>query len=179
MRVIAWEFNGFKIPMVEDGERNLFCTTKQLSHALNTDERQLRRIRSRHLDEFEELGGQTDTLIPFLEENKSEFGIQRIKRNMTLWSEDHMILTAVLSKSNVGKEFRRGLVKFIKKNACRGYITQEQFDTLKNENANLNSKFNTLSELVLKALPAAKKSASAFGAGLRAQQGTKDLRLMH
>jgi hypothetical protein len=82
MKLVRWEFQGLHVPMMEDEKGDLFCTTKQLADALNTDERTIRRVQARHQDEFTPIGGQTDPLRAFLFENKVEFGMQRIRKEL-------------------------------------------------------------------------------------------------
>jgi hypothetical protein len=153
----------------EDGE--LYCTSKMLCTALSINEKALQATYLRHKDEFSSTSAANCSAKEFLLANKVEFGISRVRDDMRLWNEDDMLIFAILSKSTVSKEFRSHLRKFIKENARRGYVTAE-------EHKALAERMSVLEDLVLHAQPALTNAASAAGAALAAQKGTRNLRLV-
>lgn len=179
MKMIVWEFNGLKVPMVEDSAGELFCTTKQLAEALQTTESHVRRIKDRHSDEFDGLSKTNCLAKDFLARNKSEFGIKRLREDVLIWSEDDMIMAAILIKSPVGKEFRKDLRKFVKANAMRGMVPVELVNRLiaetqeaRAETAEMRSEFVALKEYL-------EASASLSGKALSVHKQAKNhLRLV-
>jgi hypothetical protein len=105
--------------------------------------------------------------IPFLKEHKVEFGLKYVRGDMRLWTEDDMILVAILSHAPSSKEFRKDLVQFIKANAVKDYVSREEYDSLLERLKALES-----------AVPALQVAASAAGTALQAQKGTRHLRLV-
>jgi hypothetical protein len=69
---------------------------------------------------------------------------------------------AVLVKSPIGKEFRKGLVTFIKDNARRGYVPEERLSALEGEVAQMKEYLEM--------------TASVSGRLLNAQKRTKPVR---
>ena len=94
MKPVRWEFNNLHVPMMEDDQGNLFCTSKELADALQCPEPTLRAMREHYADEFAEL---------------SE--ISQVRNDLTIWTEDEMILAAILSKSQVSEKFRQNLTR--------------------------------------------------------------------
>src|ERR1019366_8727176 len=126
MRLVRWEFNNLHMPMMADQAGDLWGTSQQLCGALGITKQALHEIKKRHLDEFELLRSTDSGPKEFLTENKVEFGIKRVRPNMVMWSENDMILVAILSRSSVSKEFRKELVDFIKANAKKGMVPQAE-----------------------------------------------------
>lgn len=158
--------------MMEDEHGSLFCTSKQLSDALQCPEATLRSVRKRHADEFTDLSVSECNAKEFLGRHRSEFAISRMRKDLTVWTEDDMILVAILSKSQVGKEFRRNLVSFIKANARKNYVHASVHEQLREEHEKLRADVdNIMSYLDM--------TASTSGKLLNAQKQTKHLRLVN
>ena len=152
MRLIRWSFQNIHIPMIENEGGDLFCTTKILSSALNQNPRDLRKIYHRHRDEFDPvtLRGVENLPKEFLEKNRVELGIRRMKEDLYFWSESDMLLMAVLSRSSVSKEFRKNLIQFIKTQARRDFVTREAHNELE-------ARLNNLEDVVKIALEGAQR----------------------
>ncbi len=172
MKLVRWEFNNLHVPMMEDDQGNLFCTTKQLASALNCPEDTIRRIRRRHEDELADVSKTFCLAKEFLESHKAEFAIGRMRKDLTVWTEDDMILVAILSKSQVGKEFRRNLVSFIKANARKDYVQASVHERLREEHAKLRADVDSIMSYL-------DMTASTSGKLLNAQKQTKHLRLVN
>jgi hypothetical protein len=67
MKLVQWEFHNIKMPMIEDDQGNLFCTSKALCEALQTAEVNLRNVYAKNRDEFDENCVIADYAISFLE----------------------------------------------------------------------------------------------------------------
>jgi len=171
MRLIRWSFQNIHMPMMEDENHELWCTSRMLCDALSIDSKALQATYLRHEDEFSNLTAANCSAKKFLQENKVEFGLTRVRSAMRLWNEDDMLSFAILSKSEVSREFRTHLRKFIKENARHGYVTRDEHDALA-------SRFSALEELVLRARPALEEAASAAGSALNSHKKTRALRLV-
>lgn len=134
MKLVRWSFNGLHMPMMMDQSGILWCTSKQLCDGLGVDGDTLRWMRKNHRDEFEGLSVNEIHAKEFLLKNKIELGIKRVRKDMSLWSENDMILVALLARSSASKQFRRELVAFVKENAIRdvltGYVRREDYDKM-------------------------------------------------
>lgn len=126
MKITRWSFNNLHVAMVQNDEGVLYCTTKQLADALCVSEDVIRMAAMNHKDEFGPLSITNFYAKEFFQRHKVELGIKRVRKDIKMWSEDEMILLAMLCKSNVSKEFRKDMIKFVKENARRGYVTQEE-----------------------------------------------------
>ncbi len=131
-RTVPWEFRGIKINMIEIGG-DLFCTNISLCNALCASIEQFRQIHRRHRNEFVSLVVQNEGLREFLKLNKKDFDIKRVKKDLNLWSEDDMILFAVLSKSQWGREFRKDLVTHIKAQARVGMVSEDRYNLIQEQ----------------------------------------------
>ena len=170
MKYVAWEIvPGHCLPMMEDDRGELYGTNKTVMEGLGISEDAIRHIYSRHKNEFDSVSVTDCHANEFLRRDKALFGIKRVRSDMRVWNEDDMITFAFYAQSEKGLQFRKDLRKFLKENAKRHYVNKEEYDKLKSD-------FQTLTALVLQNIPAANETASAFGAGLRAQRGTKQLR---
>jgi hypothetical protein len=169
VRHFLWQFQDLTIPMMEDTNGTLYTTGPILANALGLEEKTLRNIYANHQDEFDGNCAQDVGAIPFLQENKTAYGLKYVRGDMHLWSEDDMILFAGLTRTQVGKAFRKEMVRAIKAQARKGYIPQEQFDVLVGQ-------LMTRLQMVEEAIPALNRAASAAGSVLQAQKSTKPLR---
>lgn len=169
MKLTEWSFNGLSMPMIEDNNGTLYCTTKQLAVALGKTEKHIHDLKKLHEDELVGINPDTIGAKGFLSANKEELGIKRVRDNMSLWTEDEMILIAMLSRSTVSKEFRRELVKFVKANARRGYVTNEMFEIVQGRLENLES-------LVL---PLLEQQASHAGRTLQDYKSVRQMQVIH
>lgn len=125
MKLVNWSFNGLEIVMMESPEGVLYCTSKQLSAALGVGESAVRTVRLRNKDEFNSLSVTKRDAKEFLAQVKDALGIKRLRADIYLWSEDEMILAAILTRSTVSKEFRKGLIQFVRDNARKNMVENE------------------------------------------------------
>lgn len=125
-QLIRWSFNNLHVPMIQGPNDVLFCTSKQLCEALAIQHDTLRKLKQAHKDEFDSLSVTFPHAKDFLRQHKIELGIKRIKSDLTLWTENEMILVAILSKSGASKSFRKELMAFVKSNAITGYVTKDE-----------------------------------------------------
>lgn len=179
MNLVRWQFENIDVPMMEDEDGMLYCTSPVIASALGIDEITLRTMYHYHHDEFEPVRLESMNAYDFLKQHKQEFSIKRLRKDMHLWTEDDMITFAVFSKSDRAREFRRGLKQFIKQQARRQYISKEEYDTLAEHYANLYQQFQLLTKRVgdiEQAQPHLQATASAAGAALSHQRYTKRLR---
>jgi len=160
--------------MMETEEGILVCYGKQLATALGTAEDALRKLRSINKDEFSDLSVYNVHAKEFLNQHRVEFGIARLRDDARLWTEDDMILAAVLVRNDRGREFRRNLVHFIKAHAKRTYAheSDQLMADMRSELAEIRSEMGA-------ARPYLQQLASLASHNLRAQSGTKHLRAVH
>jgi hypothetical protein len=169
MKLTKWENDRMLMPMMEDENGTLYCTSSSLCQALQINESTLRSVYERHSDEFSELSVSNCNAKEFLQGNRASFGIQRVRDDLRIWTEDDMLMFAVLSKSNLSKEFRKDFIKFMKMNARRGYVSREEYEALA-------TRFSDLEDHINYIMPSLKASASAAGVSLSAHRKTKGLR---
>lgn len=152
MKLVRWSFNGLHMPMMQDGNGDLWCTSKQLCEGLGITESALRELRRTNKDEFELLSVRKCDAKEFFSEHKIEFGIKRIRKDMSLWSETDMLMVAILSRSGVSRKFRREWIQFVKANAKREVLTthvsKEAYDKLLMEHGKLAIRTENLERLV-------------------------------
>lgn len=174
LKLVRWSFMGLHMPMLEMSNGDLCTTTKQLALALNAKEKVITNLARAHRDELSLVNTSSEGVKEFLKSNRVEFGLKKVKHNLLLWTEDDMILIAILSKSVVSKQFRKGLVAFIKENATRDYVERSEYDQIKSDLADLKS----FKEIVLSHIPALQNDATLAGRLLQNQKKTKHLRLV-
>ncbi len=140
MKIVRWSFNNLHIPVLQDDQGNLFCTTKQIAEALGVTEQAIRTIALRNNDKLRGLSV-TDRDAKTLKSNKVELGIARVRKDMKIWSESDMIRIALWSRSEVADEFTDHVIKFVRDNAkinsLEGYVTKEEYNNLCAENQKL------------------------------------------
>lgn len=169
-KYVAWEvLPGLSLPMMEDGEGELFCTNKCIEDGLGIGSDSVRKIYERNKAEFSGVSVTNRHAKEFLKAHKNEFGVKRVRLDMRLWNEDDMLTFAFKANTEKGFEFRKKLRQFIKANAKRHYVSKDEFDDLKN-------KFDLLATMVLNATPAVEKSASLAGQQLANCKKTKVIR---
>jgi prophage antirepressor-like protein len=175
MKLARWSFQNLHIPMLEDEQGSLYCINQALTSALGLTEASLRKLYFQHKGEFDGNCVTSSNAIQFLREHKTEFGLRYVRGDMRLWSENDMILIAVLSRSPVGSEFRKGVIQLIKDNARKEYISKEQYEA---DMSLLKGQVQELKDMFQQSQPALHTAASAAGVALQAQRGTKHLRLI-
>ncbi len=183
MKLIQWSFHNISMPMMEDDEGELYCTSEILCSSLGITKEALKQVAQRHADELAGLRVTNCNSKEFIINNKEQLGIRRLRKDMRLWTEDDMLLIAMFSKSGVSKEFRQELLRFIKTNARRGYVSIEQHEALsarllatQEDHQAVVTRLEKLESIVELSLPALKEAASAAGTALAAQRGTKAIR---
>lgn len=183
MKLIQWSFHNIHMPMIEDDEGELYCTSEILCGSLGITKEALWQVAKRHTDELTSNCLTNCQAIDFLKQNRNTLNLKYIRSDMRLWTENDMLLIAMFSKSEVSKEFRQELLKFIKANARRGYVSLEQHEALaarllttQEDHQNLVSRLEKLESIIELARPALQETASAAGTALAAQRGTKAIR---
>jgi len=169
MKILDWKSENFCCAMVEDEERRMWTTTAGIALALGVDVRALYNIYRRRKDQFglSETDRYTkESVMGFLRQHTKHFGIKRIKEDMHVWSEDDVLVFAVLCRSPQADLARKDFLQFIKSNMRREYAT-------------LQTQYNELLQrlmLVEEALPSVQKLRSSAGVSLAACRGTTALR---
>ncbi len=140
MKITRWSFNNLHVPMIQDDQGNLYCTTKTLAEALDVSEQNIRRLPYDRPEDFAGLSASTTCANSFLKNHKVELGIKRVKSDMKLWSEDEMIMAAIIARSSVGTQFRKELLAYIKENAKKSILDEYVH---KDEHSKLAQSLNT------------------------------------
>lgn len=169
MKLVRWEFQGLHMPMMEDEGGELYCTSKAICEALGINEATMRWTYNQHKAEFDSLSVGKTNAKEFFQQNRAEFGIKRVRKDMRLWTEDDMLTFAFHSRSPESLEFRKRLRQFIKQNARRDYVSQEEFESLKGELENMKEMVHSLMRI-------ANENASQAGKMLYDQKKSKHLR---
>lgn len=128
MKLVRWSYNNLHMPMMSDDNGDLWCTSKQLCEALGLKDSTLRELKRVNSEEFELLSVIVPDAKEFLAENKAEFGLKRVRKDMTLWSEDDMVTVAILARSPIARAFRKELKTLIKQNAIKNTIPRTEHD---------------------------------------------------
>lgn len=176
MELIGMFFNHLIVHMLDSEEDDMLWTTSAaVCKALEIKKSALRNLYARNQDEFESvtLSDAKEPFQKFFQENKDAFDIRRMRKDTRLWSENDVILIAMLCRSSISKEFRREFVKYIKQNAInrvlKDFVTREEFEQLLEETAQLRG-------MLSGAQPDLARNASAAGAALRAHRTIRHLR---
>jgi len=135
MRIIHWKYHNLVVPMFSQ-KGDVFGTSHRLSQALQSTPIMLSHMYNTNPAEFDGLrladflSRLPESAKDFLEQNKKEFGIERLRPDMHIWTEDDMLTFGFRIKSENGKEFRTGIRKLIKANARRDVPTWEEHNQL-------------------------------------------------
>lgn len=152
MKLVRWSFKNLHMPMMRDESGDLWCTSAQLCGALGIEPKALRELKRRNPEDFDLLSATENGAKEFFLKNKAEFGVRRVRKDMTLWSEDDMITVAILSRSAVAREFRKELRQFIKESARKdllaGYVTREEHERILMEFGKMVTEFEALKRLL-------------------------------
>jgi hypothetical protein len=167
MQLIRWSFHNLAIPMIEFDDKELRCTSQALCNALGVSRKTLEHIRHRHPEHVQPVRPPERGAKEFLQAHRVEFGVERVREDMLLWSVDDMIAVAFYSTSKSALEFTKAVVQLVKREAQRSVITEAQY-------CELMARVNAVEE----ARGALQTAASAAGVALQAQKGTKHLRLI-
>lgn len=159
------------MPMMEGEDGVLYCTTKAVCEGLGIVPRVLDNIRRRHADELSDLRSTNCGSKDFLLQNKDALGLERVRNDMRLWTEDDMLMFAIYSRSGIAKDFRRSLIQFIKENARKGYVPGDV-------HARTEARLSAIEEILASAGFALSQNASTAGKLLNQQKDTKRLRLI-
>lgn len=179
MQLITWMFQGLQIPMMKDGDGVLYCTSKALCSALGLTDEQLRKVYQRHGDRLHPLrvtdcppNGSGSDISIFLQSHKSDFAISRVSKNMLLWPLDEALGVAFHVHTEVAWKFHKAAIQLIKQQASTFPVSMSEYQRLVDQ-------VNELQTLILQTRPSLEDAASAAGAALYAQRGTKSLRALH
>jgi hypothetical protein len=153
---------------------DLYCTSKSICEALAINESTFREIYNVHRLEFGGLSVGNSDAKEFLQQNRVEFGIKRVRKDMHLWSDVDMLTFAFHAKSPAASCYRKQFIQFIKQHAKIESVSYEEFNQLRGE----LMEFKALAESALLAAPAVKEAASHAGSMLALQKRTKHLRMV-
>jgi hypothetical protein len=169
VELVRWGFRGLSVPMIAVGSV-LVCTNKQIGIGLGCGQNSLWNAYNQHREEMDELRYTNRVPKEFLTAHKAELGIDRLREDLTLWTEDAMINFAFYIRSPQAVAFRTELRRFVKENRSVNTVPRADHDALRSE-------FHEFKSLVLEAIPSINKTASLAGAALAAQKGIRHLRL--
>src|SRR5690348_769703 len=107
MKLVRWSFHNFQVPMMEDEEGHLWCTSAALCGALGLNKRTFQTIYLVHKDHFGDhtLRALDPSTKAFLVEHRDEFGVSRLRGDLRLWSDNDMLWFAAKSNSPAAREF--------------------------------------------------------------------------
>lgn len=176
MRIVQWSFHNVVVPMIEDDAGELYCTSEVLCKVLGITPQALWKVASRHKKQLSENCMTNCQAIEYVRKNKEALGIKYLREDMRLWTETDMIRISMFSNSAVALEFQEGIIKLVKENARRGYVPQEQYQAIVQQLETTSARLDRLEELMEIARPSLQSAASAAGAALWAQRGTKAIR---
>lgn len=171
MKLTNWSFQGLTIPMMEDDDGELYCTSQAVCGALGINENTLRYTYTSHKEEFTQNCVGNPNAIEFLKKYRKEFSIKYLRGDMKLWYEDDMMTFAFHAKSKGAMEFRKELRQFIKAHARRETVSRSEHESLL-------ARFDALQNLVMCSMSGVNDSASLAGSFLSAQKKTKTIREM-
>jgi hypothetical protein len=169
MQLYRWSYRRLHVPMIEDGDGKLWCTSGILCSALMISEPALRMLYHANREKFSGNCVSGAYAIEFLRSHRVEFGLNYVRGDMRLWSVRDMIKVAFLSRSKVAIEFTDCVVDLIEEHASRSPITLEQYEQLAARLAQLEA-------MVAEAQPSLASAASAAGTALVAHRGLKILK---
>ena len=190
MRVLDWQGNDFSCAMVEDDNGKMWTTTAGIALALHADDKTILKIHGRHKEQFEDSlrvanrhsneqfemdasgtnCSSKSQVREFLAKNMLQFGVKRMRKDLHIWSEDDVLVFAVLCRTPHANIVRKEFLQFIKDNLRREY--RREYAQLRAEHDELLQRMVAVEA----ALPSINQSASASGAALRAHRGTKAIR---
>lgn len=174
-RIVRWSFQNIHMPMIDIGGSELVCTNKQLMLGLGCSKRSLLDCYNTHKNEMTALRYVNPYLKDFLIKNKTELGLERVREDIVLWSEDAMMCFAFFIKTPNAVEFRKELRAYIKdhRTIYTGGLEQLQRDMRQELN-----ELHEFKDMVKQAIPNLEEAAKLAGSMLQAQKGTKHLRLV-
>jgi hypothetical protein len=170
--IVRWSFKNIHMPMIHVGNGDLVCTSKQIEIGLGVPKDRLHQAYRNHKDEMDSLRCVKNIPKDFLLKNKTELGIERVKKDMLLWTEDAMINFAFFIRTPLAASFRQEIRSFIKEHRRIHVAGIEQ------SQKELRQEFDAFKEFVNAAIPSLDKAASLAGSVLQAQKDTKHLRLI-
>lgn len=193
IKIVHWKFHNLVIPMLKIGGI-LYSTYHMLASALEVTPDDLRMIRNTRPDEFDgirlgDLSAKYPSVKNVYANNKGLFGIERLRDDMHIPTEDDMLSFGFAIRSSIGKEFRKGLKELIKKHASIDVPTVQENEQLiqqlnetaealrieKKRTGTLENRVSALEEIIEWAKPFIEAIGSANGKGLQAQKGIKRL----
>lgn len=179
IQLVKWSFHGIEVPMISY-EGDLYCVNKALVQMLGCNTNYLQRTLRNNLKEFELLrpssGWSKEELLNFIRQNKSIFGISRVKEDLNIWSEDEVFTFAFLSRTDRAIQCRTEFRIFLKQHRTISVVSIEQYNKLIEENKQLNTRTTALEEMVMRLVHPMDRAASNAGRTLGAFRGTRDLR---
>lgn len=132
---------------------------------------------------FGEIGGTNCPPIEVLKENRGQLGLKYIRENMILWPLRTMLKVAFLVHTPQAFVFHDEGIRLLENTIKERSIDTARYNTLaaehehlKSDHQDLRQRLLALEAIVFPALPAIDAAASAAGAALNAQKGSKRLR---
>ncbi len=174
MQLILWTFQGLQIPMIKDESGTLYCTSRKLCTVLGLTDTQLRMVLTRNRSRLNPICV-TDcdaNLQQFIRSNRTELELGYIRGDMLIWPLREALGVAFHVHTDVAWEFHQASIDLVIEHSRIQTISQEQYDLL-------CARLRALEEAHAEARPALESAASAAGAALSAQRGTKPLRLLN
>ena len=145
MRLVSWSFRNILMPMIEDENGTLLCTSNTLCKALNITPSALSTISNRYKNELSGIRVTDCDPVEFFQEHKHLLDMKQVRGDMRLWTEDDMLCIAFVSQSDVSREFRTHMKNIAKEQARRGYISKDEYDRAVTE---LEGRLTKLEEIV-------------------------------
>ena len=167
MQLITLSIQGLSVTMVEiDGM--LWCSNSMAAQGLGCSEQNLLQTYQRHKKEFSD-SSTLSCRVSELRPHAEALGAKQIRKNTRFWSEDDLLVLAVLSRTDIGVEFRKEFVKLMKANARRDLFTKDQMEMfMMNATKELREELKELKEFVGYARPTLERASSAAGTALNA-----------
>lgn len=171
MKLVLWEFNELRIPMLCTEQYGMCCTSKALAGSLGITESALRDIHSRHKAELHPICVANCDAILFLRAHREEFGVNYVRKDMVLWPLRQALVVAHRSNSKVSSAFLQASLDLVEHHARTSYVTEDKYNALLRRVDQLQTALE-LSQ------PALSTAASAAGSALRAQRDIRHLRVV-
>ena len=149
----------------------LYATTKVVALAVAVSEKEMINFHTWNRQSMDTLSARILGAKEFLRENRVEFGVDRVRDDLVLWSIPDIMYATSRIRTPEAHAFRVEFSRLVVENVRRAHISSEQYTTLMKELEELRASV-TSSQTSLQT------AASAAGVALAAQKGTRKLRLV-
>lgn len=171
MKLVRWEFNSLQLPMIEDDEQELYCTSAALCKALGMGQDQLDKIYKKHknaLFPVRPSDRRSNELKSFIKQHRGELHVARVREDMLLWPIDEALCVALYAHSEEAVRFHREAIRLIRQHAKQSTVSRTEYEALLEQVADLRC-------IVLEGQKALQVAASAAGSTLNAHKGARHL----